>query len=239
MALLAIVTSSAWSQEREQENRVVREPQASDIPAGGVMTPQENDRRITRWLALDNQMVLECAKIGAERATNPEIRSLAESLAAEHKHCLDELNAFRNADRPGQPSERPGSALQDTTPERSRTAVVVQDEGRTRDRQAFFRPTDFLAVREDMCKKLKDIATKEWESVKGAEFDNAFLKHQVMAHEALLASIQAVRPSASSALQPLLDQSVEKYQKHLERARQLCDQLHKPAAAGTVRSDGN
>ena len=53
------------------------------------------------------------------------------------------------------------------------------------------------------------------------------MKHEVMAHEMLLATMKSVRPTASPELQKSLDAGIEKVEAHLKRARELCDQVCK------------
>jgi len=134
--------------------------------------------------------------------------------------------------------EQPRTTLQDNTPDRSRTAVVIRDNGESRNQGLVFRPTDFLAVREDVANHLQGVARKEFESCKGAEFDKAFVKHQVMAHECMLATLRSVRTNASSDLQQQIDRGVEQMQQHLNEARQLCDQVGGTHRAGDQNQPG-
>ena len=241
MALVMNCGFTGWSQEKGIS--VSRELRSTDLPAARVMTPQENDHRIARWLIIDNRMIFDCAKLGKERAERADVRRFAEMLIADHQKRLDDLNALsgkkvaqeKAAD--GSTKKNPesqekkienrnndaASGLGDNSPDRSRTAVLVHDYGTSRDSRMVFHPTDFLAIREDVFGHLNEIAKKEWEGLSGAEFDRLFLKHQILAHELLISTIQAIRPTASTELQSSLDRDLGKWKVHLQMARNLSD----------------
>lgn len=52
------------------------------------------DRVLATWIALDNQEEMALAEIGAERATNPEIRKYAKLLVDDHASLIDQLKPF-------------------------------------------------------------------------------------------------------------------------------------------------
>lgn len=227
----------------EPNNSLVREVKSSDLPSIGVMTPLENDKRIVRWLALDHRMIIECAKMAKDRGTREDVKKLADSLTVNHQKFLDELSGTKAATTVNNTTKGVAKAeldqakaessvketnakttettLGDNTPDRRRTAVVIKDDGSSRADAVVYQPTDFLAVREDICNQLKSIAKKEFENVEGADFDRAFLKHQAFAHEMLLASLRAVRPSATAARQANIDSQIEKLEQHLEQIQKL------------------
>lgn len=238
-AIALAASSSVWAQQPGEG--AARNARPGDLPAAGMISPGENDARIARWLEVDNRMVLECAKVGKERATGSEVRSFAENVTAEHQKCVDDLRRVAKAKKDDRVSAASGRAenerknLGDTTPDRRRTAVLVQDQGQSRDARMVFRPTDFVAVHEDVYKHLHNTMKKEWENVNGADFDRAFMKHQVMAHEMLLASMRSVRPTASTEMRRTLDLGIEKVQDHLKQARELCDRVCREKTEGASR----
>jgi predicted outer membrane protein len=189
------------------------------------MSPQENDRRIARWLALDNRAILDCAKMAIDRVSNADVKSLAQSIQSAHEQIAAELERDQAAASGASPhSDRTKATLTDTTPDHSRTAVVIQDDGKSRNNAVLFRPTDFLAVRTEVFGKLEDVARREWKGLSEAECERAFLAHQVVAHEAFLASAQAVRGGASDELRSSIDRASANAKRHIERLRQLCDE---------------
>jgi len=230
-AALAVALASgtcAWAQ-RPGEG-VARKAEPGDLPATGVMSPRENDSRIARWLAVDNKMIVEGAKIGKERATSSDVKSFADAMLADHEKCVKDLEAVKGNKDDGAAASRNQNdrkTLGDTTPDRRRTAVLIQDDGKSRGSAAIYHPTDFLAVHEDVFNHMKNSMKKEWEGVSTEEFDRAFMKHQVMAHEMLLATMQSVRSTASTEMRKSLDDGIAKTKDHLKQARELCDQVSK------------
>ena len=231
MALAVALTSgsSVWAQ-RPGEG-VARAARPNDLPAAGVISPRENDRRIARRLEIDHKMIFECAKIGKERSANSAVRTFADAMTVEHRKCLDDLKAIAKdtkddgASASATRDEGVKNSLGDTTPDRRRTAVLIQDEGKSRASGVIFRPADFLAVDEDVYNHLQKTMKKEWEAVSAEEFDRAFMRHVVMAHEMLLATMKSVRPTASTELRKSLDAGIEKLEGRLKSARELCDQV--------------
>ena len=244
MTLATVLTAGAtWSEDKGAP--LYREARSSDLPAMGVITPQENDRRIARWLTVDSRMILECAKFGREHAQRPEVKHFAEMLVTDHEKCQEDLRATkaRTEDRTkaeeskvknqsdketrreetdsAQQSKNTKSDLGDNSTDRSRTAVLIQDDGKSRDERMVYHPTDFLAVREEVSHQMLDIARKDWDTLSGVDFDNAFVRHQILAHEMMIASIKSVRPGTSTTMRTSLDRSLEQLKNHLKTAREL------------------
>jgi len=190
------------------------------VAALGVITPQENDRRIARWLDVDNESMIACAHMAESHAHNSAVKDLARTLNAEHKRMQERLKAFTHY-------EVPTANAQRTTEPVKPTATLLRDEGRSRDGRLTFAPTDFLQVKETVCKELRAKAEKEFENLKGAEFDHAFLAHMQIGHEAMLASLNAVRGGATQQLQVTLDEFRQTTEQHLKNVRQA-HQKHQP-----------
>src|SRR5262249_48624669 len=85
-----------------------------------------------------------------------------------------------------------------------------------------YMPTDFVAAKEKVCEHMRKVGSTAMKELSGDEFDNAFLKHAAMAHEAAIASIDAVSGNASSELATALKEEKEGLQKHLDAAKELC-----------------
>jgi len=187
---------------------------AKDVAALGVITPQENDRRIARWLDVDNESMIACTHIAESHAHNSAIKDLARTLNADHKRIQERLKAFTRYEVPAANAERAAVPV-------NTTATLLRDEGRSRDGRLTFAPTDFLQVKEAVCKELRAKAEKEFENVKGAEFDHAFLAHMQFGHEAMLASLNAVKGGATQQLQTTLDEFRQTTEQHLKNVRQL------------------
>jgi len=188
----------------------------------GIISPQENDRRIARWLAVDNESLRECAAMAEDRAENTRIKEMARAVVAEHKRFDERLNAFTQTTADDVNNKQ--------TPPASKTATLLKDDGRSRDGRLAFKPTDFLTVKETVCKELRSMAEKEFKDLKGADFDNAFLAHMVFGHEALIATVDAVKGDATQQLQTTLNDFRQISEQHLKNVRNLRKDRHPETA---------
>jgi len=216
---------------------VAREATSSDVARMGIVSPAENDRRIARWLLLENRAILECSKDAQTRASNDGLKQFAQTMATEHQKCVDDLSNRRGADgnraayvAPNRNQNDNANAVERRNNARVRdadsnkTAVLFKDDGQSRGGHVMYRPTDFLAVREDVCSKTKASMKDLWRNLSGAEFDKAYAMHMVAAHECLLANLRAIRPTASQDMQAEIDRGIEKTRQHIDQCRQHCDQ---------------
>jgi len=205
------------------------------ISAVGVISPQENDRRIARWLAVDNDALQGCSEMAREHASNTDVKEFAKTVAADHKRFHDMLKKDVSASDSKESAvkhksdEKHSDAKHETTDDKAtqaaddseKTATLLKDEGQSRDGRLAYKPTDFLEVKEKVCHDLRAKAEKEFKELKGTEFDHAFLTHMIFGHEALLATIDAVQANAGESLQTTLKDLHQSAEKHLKEARRL------------------
>lgn len=203
-------------------------PHARTAPAG-IITPQENDRRIMRWIALDNRGFVEFSEVARDRATREDVKNFARRMADDHrkfqqmfgaaddKSFLDRAKDAAKSDTDRPLVGRPGAVR--TPPEK--TATLVQDDGRSRDGGLAFRPTDFVEVKEKVCSELRNDAKRQFEALKGSDFDHAYLAHMRIGHQMMLATIDAVKGTASEDLQKKLEALHEDCEQHLEQVKEL------------------
>lgn len=188
----------------------------------GIISPQENDRRIARWLAIDNDSLRACGEMVEEHSNNTRIKELAKAIVADHSRFHNRLNAFIQTTADDVNGQK--------TPAPSKTATLLKDDGRSRDGRLAFRPTDFLEVKESVCKELRSKAEKEFKDLQGPEFDHAFLAHMVFGHEALIASVDAVKADATTQLQTTLEDFRQVSEQHLKNVRNLRKDHHPKTA---------
>lgn len=187
----------------------------------GVLTPQMNDQRIARWVSVDNKSMVECAKMAESKSTNEHVRNFAKMIVADHEKAQQALDSVA--------AVKPEKA--EDQAQRPSTAVLVRDDGQSRAGGLMFRPTDFVAVKEQICESMREEAKKHFEAVSGPEFDRAFFVHMMFGHQAMLATIDAVDDMATDALQPHLKALRDVSQHHLEQLRELEKQIQAPATA--------
>jgi predicted outer membrane protein len=62
-----------------------------EVRRSRVLTQEHNDRRILRWLAVDNNALLAWAEHAATRSKNDAVRAMATELTEDHKALADKL----------------------------------------------------------------------------------------------------------------------------------------------------
>ena len=232
---LACATLFLTGSANAQDNKArTDDPKATTDTQSVIVSPVENDRRIARWIILDVQGIVDCSKEAVDRTTNETIKQFAQTMLTEHKDCISKLEQLSSRDGTVNKVEKnaPIARLEDAKVDPARAGILTKDEGgQLRDRKLVYRPTDFVEVKKDVCEKLKAVMMKEMKQIPANEFDAMYMKHMVVAHEAVLASCQATRSTASSELQAHLDQNIEKLNAHLNKARELCKQVSVGASA--------
>lgn len=233
---LACLCSCLSSSVRAQESttRADDKNQSTNTPLlTKIISPLENDRRITQWIILDVQGIVDCSKEAVDRSNNESVKQFAKTMMSEHKDCISKLEQLGSREDPAGKSERnpPVTRIEDAKINPAKSGVLAKDEaGQLRDRKWLYRPTDFVEVKKDICERMKALMLKEMKQLSSSEFDAMYMKHMVFGHEALLASCQATRSTASSELQAQLDQNIEKLNAHLKQARDLCKQVSSTTA---------
>jgi predicted outer membrane protein len=180
----------------------------------GMTTPEQNDRRIIRWLAVDNRMMVDAARQAAEKSSSEPIKQFARTVAADHERHWAAVEGTELHAKPASGDE--GA---------QKVAALVRDGGQTRDGGMMFRPTDFVAVKEQICNKMHEKMIEQFEALDAAAFDKAFLAHMTFAHQGMLVTIEAVDDNASEKLQPHLKAMHEMGERHLAEVRKLNDQF--------------
>lgn len=188
----------------------------------GMMTPQENDRRIIRWLDVDNKSIIECSQSVAGRSTRDDLKEFARTIVNDHDTFRNKLNAW-SSQSTAQPA--PQNGQRDANNSGVFSATLIKDDGAARAGKMLFQPTDFVSVKEKVCDKLHNDAKKYFEKLSADEFDRAYVVHMTMAHEALIASIDAVSGSATPELQAHLKELKDAAQHHLDRLKELSSSL--------------
>lgn len=225
-----LLPSVSMAQDDAAKKPTYRIKDGDKMSSVGIISPQENDSRIVRWLIPDQQTMVECSKMAQERATNDSVKQFAQTMVTEHSSCLDKLESMRkttvNSTDTEKPSTPPIARSENTEVDLKKSGIVIRDaDGKQRDGKMVYYPTDFVKVKEEICNEMKSAMAKEMKAISGSDFDRAYVMHMVAGHEAMLASCKAVRKTASKDLQVMLDQNIDKMNDHLKQARQLCEQI--------------
>lgn len=236
LSLLSSTTLVAQDNATRSTNNQVK--QADSQTSYGILSSRENDRQIVRWLIPDQHGVIECSKLALEKSTNESVKQFARLMVTEHSSCLDKLEGIsKHSSTPGdvqQTSDTITNRKGDVKVDARRSGILIRDEGTQRDNKIVYQPTDFVQVKVEVCDQMRALIAKEMKAMPGSEFDRAYMKHMVAGHEMNLASCKAVRKTASSELQTMLDQNIEKLNVHLKQARQLCDEVCQTSTTGKL-----
>lgn len=212
--LLIAMSATAEDDRTNRRSNGVIETATSVAPAVGIISPQENDRRVAKWVGIDNDGMITFAEMAERSASASALKELARSIAVEHKRVQDTLKTFTSV----QIASRNGPAK---PPAASQTAALLKDDGLSRNGQLVFRPTDFLDVKERVCKSLQSQAEGEFRKLEGTEFDHAFVTHMIFSHEAMAATIGAVKGDTTASFAKPLHELEQMTQKHLKELRRL------------------
>jgi len=236
LALVAGNSLFAGDENDKHNDRV------ADGQVAGMPSPQENDRRIVRALKLGNQGEVELAKLAQKKATSESVKNFANMMVEDHQKCLDELKLIHDQSKSNKDvRDEPSGAkieVKDGNETRvldaNRTAVVIKDDGKSRDGKMMIRAIDFLAVKEQVCKETLNACKDEMNKLEGSEFDKAFMGKMVGSHTEMLATCKALKGYASQNLAELINRGEEKTKEHLEKAKQICSEMKGHTATTTT-----
>lgn len=85
----------------------------------------------------------------------------------------------------------------------------------------------FLHMQREIAERCLTAAERELEGKDGAEFDMAFMGMQIVAHNRMLATLQAAQRHASPQMTGLLEEGIETTEQHLAQAREIVGNLHR------------
>lgn len=167
------------------------------------------DQHIAACALLTNQEQVALAKFAAEKADHADVKKFAEMLIEEHQQAI--------------------SKIEQASPQLASLKLTLRnaegdDQPAANDQQAGTIEPQLMMARQikEECLAMTKKALSEKE---GAEFDKAFVGHQVMAHMGMLAGIKGSEPFASQQMKPLLKECMKTTEQHLSKAKELKDKL--------------
>jgi predicted outer membrane protein len=231
----------AENRNERQENRDARQDQRwEENQTAGTSANQGNnlDQFIATCLLIGNQEEVALAKEAVDRAQNENVKQFAQTLVNDHQQLIQKL----------QPHAKQGMGLdQSNELTLSRSSQGQSNQGQanqiagnqspsaqqyTANRQDLDRDPMNAGALDKVLKMNKDAAqeclsmTKSMiQEKQGAEFDKAFAGMQVGAHVGMLAKLKASQQQASPELASIIQESEQTVQRHLEQAKQLCQEL--------------
>lgn len=84
---------------------------------------------------------------------------------------------------------------------------------------------DYLGLQRELGQQYITATRRELERLRGGDFDQAFMRNQVYAHQEMIGTLEVLSKRASPQLQQVLQQGLESSQHHLEEAQEILAQL--------------
>lgn len=229
LATATVLASSAMSAEPPRTQRQgfapapnfqQQQPQRVTANRPVQETMQSTDQTIAQWLALDNQLEVEMNKLAASKLEDRDVRQFAEQLIKDHGQDIAQLQRFgarvaaaetltSNTDRQQPANPRPQAHQQ-------------QPGTRQAGAQEHF---NFLEAKRRIGQQCLASARKHWDSKQGKHAEEAYLGHQIAAHEQMIDTATVLRDYASENLRGVIDKSIQEAQQHLDRAKQLMHEV--------------
>jgi predicted outer membrane protein len=204
------------------------------------------DGQFAACLIIDNHKEIALAQFAHEKSQNDQVKAFAEKMSRDHQQFIQQLQetatsgGFSNeqltlrgaqspADaRPGQADpQRPGTAPRTQDPQAPRrTARPAELEGRGG------QGVSFIELKQELTEQCLQSIREELEQKPEAEFDKCYIGSQVMAHMAMVDTLEVFSRHASPELQSVLEKGKQTAQMHLKEAKTLAQQLEKGAEGG-------
>jgi len=209
---------ATFAQNVTQERAPAERRDAPAVEQGRERYAGENlDQQIAACLLLGNQEEIALAKLGEQRAQNPQVKEFARMLAEQHAKAL--------------------AKIQKAAPEVANLKLAAATAGQPPTAAATAGSDRGLALLQQVKAECLKLTRQELEQHQGADFDKAFVGQQLGAHLAMLAQLRGSKSFASPELQKVIAEGDAMTVAHLEEAKKIKDQIKgKPsqtaAAAG-------
>jgi len=199
----------------------------------GGLAAVELSRHLATGLLLENQVEVALAQFAKERLKSDEAKKFADMLIKDHQDAASKLQRivpqqttvfFRGAgeggeaasDEPGQRRSTVGQPGQQG--QASQTAGAGGQYGQPGGQGA---PDVMTAFQQKCAEECFKLTSKELSEHEGAEFDQCYVGSQIGSHIAMLAQLKAAQQFASPELQPIIQESQQVAEQHLDKAKEL------------------
>jgi predicted outer membrane protein len=211
------------------------------------------DEFIATCLLIGNQEEVALAKEAASRAQNENVKQFAQMLIDDHQKAIQKLQQHAkqgmsldgaadvsvavnsqgnqsSADQNSSSAQNSQIAANDSPTAQQYTANRV-DIDANRDTMNTGTLDKVLKMNKQAAQECLSMTKSMMAEKQGAEFDKAFAGMQVGAHVGMLAKLKASQQHASPELASIIQESEQTVQRHLEQAKQLCQELESMQAS--------
>jgi predicted outer membrane protein len=190
-------------------------PAAAGAGTAGAMSITGGDPEVLQFLATVDVSEIEAGRLGQRQARNAQVKSFARTLVTEHQQSLRH--------------DRDLAKSANITLDSAAMAGVSGTKTGTGATAAATTPSPAPSTTSGVVSQLTSMhqqAMQRLQSLKGADFDTAFMNAQVTAHQQVLDVLQRAQGQPQNAnIQQHLQMVTQGVQKHLDRARELQQSL--------------
>lgn len=209
-----------------------RAPGAERSGAGrGDMASNQNNQLqslIVHCLTLKNQGEVETGKLASSKAQHEQVKEFAQMMQKEHQQAIDDLAALKSSSSAGAGSPAGASPSAGTSSAGTDTSAAG---GRPQGQGVVAKLTQ---LEDAQAQIVLQMTKEELSSKSGHDFDMAYIGHQVVKHQAMLAELKALQQVkvGSPELQSFVTKAQEMTQHHLDQAKQIKESLKQNTQAG-------
>jgi predicted outer membrane protein len=185
-------------------------------PVTEQQTHQSKDAMIAGCMAVSNGEEIALAKLAASKTENDKVRDFAEKMIDDHSKMLAKLERFGGHAGVAEGVERDRNDEVLTSTDRADRANTQQ-----RSQSGF----DFVNMKRQIAQECLASAQKCWEEKKGSEADMAYIGQQLVMHQQMLDAGKVMKQYASSDLQQVIENGMEKAKEHKEHCEKLIEEL--------------
>jgi predicted outer membrane protein len=194
-------------------------------PAAGTETKEAHpdakvdDALLATWVLVSSNNVATLAQIAQQKASDPEVKKLAQKMADDHRQIAQRLQSFAGTAGKGNLGgvERPAGG-------KPEEASAPRSGGEF----------DNIALAQELGDECLQSARKELEAKSGAEFDRCYVGSVIGAHMGAKDMLTVFQRHASPTLKPVLMDAQQIVSSHLEHAKELAKSMEKPAGREPV-----
>ncbi len=209
-------TDQADGSQNDQSDRYEARRVTGDTNQQG-MTVKE---AIVQKLKKANEAEIELAKLAIQKTDNEEVKQFAQTLVQDHQACVQKLQQKTGHNPSGK--RNAGQSQPEKTPAAKSS---LGDQGQSSGSHSATVPSELIQIAKHACDNSLKMTKEMLSNYDGQDFDMAFLGQQCVAHTMMLAELKAIESVGPQELQMLAQESSEKVQQHLDKAKELAKKL--------------
>lgn len=196
---------------------------------GGMMELPQSDGGVVSVLAAIDRSEVEAGRLAQERGQNPQVKNFAREMINEHsRHMRQTEQLAQRANIQDVTRGEAGGTTAGDTSAATRSDTSARAGGDTGARAGVSETGVLARLRTQHQESMNQLRTAN-----GEAFDRAYIQSQVTAHQQGLDLVQRMQQNVQNQeLRQHLTQTASVIERHLERARELQQNLN-GAAAGT------